>query len=591
MLRSPLKMALLAAVLTLSFAGSALAIAPVVVALGPSSLNGSQSNLTGSVDPQDSDVTSVSFQWGLGPAAGNTFANTAAATPTTIVANAGVSSVRTLAPITGLTVGQTYAFRIVATNTTGPTTSAPVEFIARAAAKATATTDPAVVDANFAGATLNATINPNGEAVTYRFHYAQSQAELDCAGGAPCAGRTLTPTQNLPAGTVAVPVSFHVPASASIPPLTAGTNYFYRVVASTVGGPTATTNPVMFFTGVVTPPPVLLAPTVNTLPAADVTQTAVTLKGDVNPNGQATDYSFQFGTTTAYGATTQALAAGPGTSVVPVTASLINLQPGTLYHYRVTATNATGTTLGGDLTFTTAGVPPPPPPANTGPPTATSGAASAVTTKTGTMNGVVTTGGLETTYAFQYGTTTGYGTAVGVANITGTTPSQAVSFALAGLKPGVTYHYRVVASNSASSVVGADMTFRTRPVLVMQRMRATPANFKTRSRPLGTVLSFGLSGPGKVAITITQPAMGGRICTGTGAARRCLPAPSTGSHVVQRINVNGHRGRNSVRFTGRPGGKALANGEYFVTARASRNDADYGAIRSKTLRLKLHVVG
>jgi hypothetical protein len=207
------------------------------------------------------------------------------------------------------------------------------------------------------------------------------------------------------------------------------------------------------------------------------------------------------------------------------------------------------------------------------------------------MNGVVTTGGLDTTYAFQYGTTTGYGTATPAAVAPGTSPTVNATFPLTGLKPGVTYHYRLVASNSVNSVVGADMAFRTIPILVMQRMRATPANFKTHSRPTGTTLSFGLSGPGKVVITITQPAMGGKICTGTGSARRCLPAPSTGSHRAQLLKVNGHRGRNSVRLTGRPAGKALANGEYFLTAKATRKDPQYGTISSKTLRLKLHVVG
>jgi hypothetical protein len=592
MLRSTLRSLLLAAIAALALASTAFALPPVVSSQAPSQLQPTSTHLTAVLDPMGATIDSLSFDYGTTTSYGST-APTNAALPITGVS--GNQTIRTAALIAGLTPGTVYHFRLVGTTAAdGPIAGADATFTAPLTAqlKPTVVTGPATPDPTFLGATLTGTVNPQGQDTTFRFHYATSQADLDCAAGPPCAGRTLTLSQTIPAGTADVPVTATIPTGAAVPKLTPGITYFVRLVASNATGSTALTgNTVTFFTGVVVPPPIPQPPAVTTVPAADITGTTVTLKGTVNPAGQDTTYKFQFGTTVAYGAETAPLGAGAGVAAVPVNAALINLLPGTTYHYRVVGTNVTGTSVGGDLSFTTAGTAPVPPPPVTGPPTATSGAATAVTTKAGTMNGVVTTGGLDTTYAFQYGTTTGYGTATPAAVAPATTPTVNATFPLSGLKPGVTYHYRLVASNSNNSVVGADMTFRTIPILVMQRMRATPANFKTRSRRTGTTLSFGLSGPGKVVITITQPAMGGRICTGTGAARRCLPAPSTGSHVVQRLNINGHRGRNSVRVTGRPAGKPFANGEYFLTARATRKDPDYGIIKSKTLRLKLHVVG
>jgi hypothetical protein len=62
----------------------------------------------------------------------------------------------------------------------------------------------------------------------------------------------------------------------------------------------------------------------------------------VNPNLRATTYSFQYGTTTAYGSETGARDAGAGNAPADASAGLAGLAPGTTYHYRVVATNCTG---------------------------------------------------------------------------------------------------------------------------------------------------------------------------------------------------------------------------------------------------------
>jgi len=98
------------------------------------------------------------------------------------------------------------------------------------------------------------------------------------------------------------------------------------------------------------------APAVTTNAASGVTSSAATLNGSVNPEGQSTTYKFDYGTSTSYGSSVPSPAgsAGSGTSTVNESASLTGLRSGTTYHYRIEATNATGTTGGPDQTFTTA---------------------------------------------------------------------------------------------------------------------------------------------------------------------------------------------------------------------------------------------
>jgi hypothetical protein len=99
--------------------------------------------------------------------------------------------------------------------------------------------------------------------------------------------------------------------------------------------------------------PAAVPPSAATGAATGVTDTRATLSGTVNPHGQETTFRFQYGTTTAYGKQTPPAAAGSGSGEASVSAFLSGLAPGTTYHYRLSATNASGTTVGADRTFTT----------------------------------------------------------------------------------------------------------------------------------------------------------------------------------------------------------------------------------------------
>jgi hypothetical protein len=75
--------------------------------------------------------------------------------------------------------------------------------------------------------------------------------------------------------------------------------------------------------------------------------------GPDNPLGQLTTYQFQLGLDTNYTFTQFVQDAGGGTAATAISIVLNGLYPSTTYHFRVTASNATGTTVGNDLTFTT----------------------------------------------------------------------------------------------------------------------------------------------------------------------------------------------------------------------------------------------
>ena len=98
------------------------------------------------------------------------------------------------------------------------------------------------------------------------------------------------------------------------------------------------------------------------------------------------------------------------------------------------------------------------------PPVVETGKATSITDTTAELNGTIDAIGDQTTYRFEYGTTTAYGSkapagAEGIAG-NGVAP-RAFSRPVSGLQPLTTYHYRLVATNSAGETAGADQTFTT----------------------------------------------------------------------------------------------------------------------------------
>lgn len=96
-------------------------------------------------------------------------------------------------------------------------------------------------------------------------------------------------------------------------------------------------------------------PDVTTGEATSIGFTTAQLNGTINPNGSATTYYFEYGTTTAYGISTSSASAGSGTGPTAVNASVTDLINQSLYHYRLVAVNSGGTVYGSDRTFTADG--------------------------------------------------------------------------------------------------------------------------------------------------------------------------------------------------------------------------------------------
>jgi hypothetical protein len=95
------------------------------------------------------------------------------------------------------------------------------------------------------------------------------------------------------------------------------------------------------------------------------------------------------------------------------------------------------------------------------PPSAYTGAASDVSFDSATLNGSLNPHGSETSYYFQYGTTTAYGLHTNIPGAGAGTQSTHVTIALGGLAPLTKYHYRLVAVNGDGAGFGVGKTFTT----------------------------------------------------------------------------------------------------------------------------------
>lgn len=215
-------------------------------------------------------------------------------------------------------------------------------------------------------------------------------------------------------------------------------------------------------TALVAVPTIALAssPSVTTDPTATaVANTSATVHGTVNPEGLATKYAFQYGTSMLYGHETT-LTSISGSTSQPVSATLNSLVPGTLYHFRVIAISTGaggGTSTGTDGTFTTTGVAPAP----QTPPAVTTGTASAINSGGANVSGTVNPNGRATSYYFEFGPTSDYGYQTAPADAGAGIAAVPVTGTLTGLAPSQTYHFRLVAVSDGGTTPGLDAQFNT----------------------------------------------------------------------------------------------------------------------------------
>jgi hypothetical protein len=183
------------------------------------------------------------------------------------------------------------------------------------------------------GATANVqlagSVDPLGYPTEYRFEYSVD-------GGA-----TWIPTPAGDVGSGASPVT----VSATVAPPAAGE---LRARLTAISG-TATKS---------SPAQVLKVPLGATSRADHLTSSSALLGGLVERSDFATTYSFEYGTSTAYGSRSQVGSVAPATagdhSIVAVSSPVARLKPATTYHYRLVAEQFFGGGYGEDRTFTTA---------------------------------------------------------------------------------------------------------------------------------------------------------------------------------------------------------------------------------------------
>ncbi len=90
-------------------------------------------------------------------------------------------------------------------------------------------------------------------------------------------------------------------------------------------------------------------------------------------------------------------------------------------------------------------------------------AASKRTAASAQLNGIVNPANLTTSYFFEWGTTTAYGHKTAAHSLPeGVFAQQPVAAQIKGLKPGHTYHFRVVATNELGTTTSSDQPFTTR---------------------------------------------------------------------------------------------------------------------------------
>ena len=277
-------------------------------------------------------------------------------------------------------------------------------------------------------ATLNGAVNPHGLAV--------EECEFEY-GSSPSLGESTACSGSIPADQAGHPVS------AALTGLSPATTYYFRIRVKNANG-------------------IIVSPTTSfatlepaqTEAASAVTPETATLNGTVRPEGEAVEECHFEYTNGGAGTTSVDCEQAVPTDQVDhaVSAKIEGLTPeGARYFYRLVIKRAGVEYAGAFLSVTTKGV------------TIGQELVSNVGETEATVEASINPNGGQTSYRFEYGTDTGYGSSTEEAILGEGESFVPAAETLSDLSPGTTYHWRVVAKDPFSERFGADRTFTTRP--------------------------------------------------------------------------------------------------------------------------------
>jgi hypothetical protein len=283
-------------------------------------------------------------------------------------------------------------------------------------------------------AVVQGVLNPNGpgEAGSYEFLYKQ---------GGECEGGSKTPQ---PAG-LAFGLEREEVSPETLVGLRPGTQYTVCLLARDSEG-ASVSGPVSFVTAPETPE--------TTSPAASVTTSSAVLEGVLNPKSPEDPGSYEFlyrqSASECEGESTTGGEASTGVEAQAVEAKVSGLLAHATYTFCLLARNEAGETARGRaVTFTTGSVKA----------TIDAAASENVTESSAELAARINPNGTQTSYEIEYGTSNTYSQSTPVAPVGAGRQDVQVSQMITGLEPEMTYHWRVLATNTAGTSVSVDQTF------------------------------------------------------------------------------------------------------------------------------------
>ncbi len=276
------------------------------------------------------------------------------------------------------------------------------------------------------------TINPNGAATTYTIEYGPTTSY----------GQKTTPVE---IGATSGPQSL----TQTLTGLEPGKTYHFRVLATNLAAPKGVGGADQSFTTESNAPLGVTGKSVSGTAGVKLSATVATFT-DADPSGVASDYtaSINWGDGSSSTAGTVSAAAGGGFEVkgshtyAAAGQDTITVTIDDMGGAKATATSSA------DIV---------------GPPAVSNVNVLSVTETTAKVGFTIDPDGADTTYTIEYGPTTSYGQKTAPVDVGATPGPQSLTQTLTGLEPGKTYHFHVLATNSAGpgGVSSADQPFTT----------------------------------------------------------------------------------------------------------------------------------